>query len=170
MDTPLPVPVQEFNLLSSLNWRAQIDRCPNAAFLMQKVTIPSITLPPAGEPTPFTVIPQPGDHIQFDYLSLQFKVDEDLTNYLEIFNWITALGFPENFVQYAKVQNNLKSPVRVTSLSGKKNPRVEFIFNDAFPVYLGSLDFTYTDNDVQYVPCNVILAYTNFNVARVPGV
>jgi hypothetical protein len=157
---------QDHNYLSQLGWRAWIGKAPTVSYLMQKVSIPSITLPPAGQPNPLVVIPEVGDHIQFDYLSIQFKVDEDLTNYLELFNWITALGFPENSGQFAAIEKSQKDTISVHALSGKQNPRAEFIFNDAFPVYLGTLDFTSTLNTVDYVECNAIFAYTYFNVVK----
>ena len=41
-------------------------------------------------------IPRPGEVIEFEDLTLQFYVDEELKNYLEIQQWIRGLGFPDD--------------------------------------------------------------------------
>ena len=45
-------------------------------------------------------IPTPGDKIEFGDLSLRFLVDEDLSNYMEIQNWIRGLGYPEEVQEF----------------------------------------------------------------------
>jgi hypothetical protein len=45
-------------------------------------------------------IPVPGDQIQFEDLTLQFLVDENMENYLEIHNWIYSLGYPKSVDQF----------------------------------------------------------------------
>ena len=54
-------------------------------------------------PTPLINIPLPGEHMKFDELEIVFKVDDDLTNWLELFNWIIALGKPDSFNEYAQI-------------------------------------------------------------------
>ena len=40
------------------------------------------------------------DQIQFEDLTLQFLVDENMENYLEIHNWIYSLGYPKSVDQF----------------------------------------------------------------------
>ena len=54
-------------------------------------------------PTPLINIPLPGEHMKFDDLEIIFKVDDDLTNYIELFNWFIALGKPDSYSQYADI-------------------------------------------------------------------
>ena len=88
------------NYLSPVGYRFTLKRAPNVEFFVQRVRIPGLTLPVVERPTPFVKIPEPGDHLEFDTLSVTFKINEDLDNYLEIFDWMIALGKPEKFEQY----------------------------------------------------------------------
>ena len=58
-----------------------------------------------------TDIPRPGEKITFGDLTLSFLVDEDLSNYLEIQNWMRGIGFPEHLIK---------------SMTGKKTDRPDF--------------------------------------------
>ena len=89
------------NFLSPLNFKFQIKKAPHVNFFIQKVNIPSISIETNPSPNnPFVKTPIPGEHISYSDLSISFKVDEDLTNYMELHNWIKALGKPQNFEQF----------------------------------------------------------------------
>ena len=43
-----------------------------------------------------------GDTFTYDNLSISFIVDENLENYIELHEWLTAIGFPKNRNQFSK--------------------------------------------------------------------
>ena len=71
------------NFLSPISFKFMIKKAPHVNFFIQQVTVPRISLPSVETPNPFVSLPKPGDHIDFDTLSIKFKVDEDLQNYLK---------------------------------------------------------------------------------------
>lgn len=157
------------NFLNESNWRFVIKRSPNLNFTVQRLDLPGLRLDAVNTPNPFVTIPVPGDHVTFEHLSVTFKVDEDLNNYLEMLKWILALGFPTDFSEYRKIVNNptisgesLYSDISVTLLTSQRNPNIEFIFKDAFPVALNGVNLDVTNRDTQYPTCTALFAYTSF--------
>ncbi len=88
--------LQNRNYLSPGGFKFLLDRAPKVSFLCKTASIPEISIGVVERPTPFVRIPQEGN-IQYGTLSLDFLVDEDLNNYLEIHNWIRGMGVPEDF-------------------------------------------------------------------------
>ena len=62
--------------------------------------MPNLTLNTAEQITPLKDIPLLNDRLQYDTLTIQFLVDENLENYREIHGWLTGVGFPKNYTQF----------------------------------------------------------------------
>ena len=161
------------NFLSPLNFKFQLKRAPNLNFFVHKVNIPGLSIPKIDTPNPLVSIPYAGDHLQYDELELTFKVDENLQNYLEIHNWVRALGKPE-FEEYANLARNaiytgegLRSDIVLTVLTSQKNPNYEFVFKDAFPINISSAVFETTNENVDYIEASATFAYIKFDIIKV---
>ena len=162
------------NFLSPLGFKFQIKKAPHVNFFIQQVNIPSIFLQPVETGNPFVNIPFPGEHLKFGELKISFKVDEDLKNYLEIYNWIRALGKPENYDQYKTIQDKpivsgdgIYSDISLIVLSSSKMANYEIIFVDAYPVLINDLSFNSIDTDVSYVNASVTFKYTHFTISDI---
>ena len=159
------------NFLSPLNFKFVVKRLPHVTWFLQKVNIPGITLPPAKYANPFTNLPQPGDHIEWNKLQITFKVDEDLQNYMEIFNWIVGQGFPNNYGQFKSLAQGskleglgVKSELALSILNSAYSDNKVFIFSDAFPISVSDLFFGTTDVNVNYVTAEVTFVYAYFYI------
>lgn len=162
------------NFLSPLNFKFQIKKAPHVNFFIQKVNIPDIKLISPEYPNPFVNAPIPGEHLTYGILDITFKVDEDLQNYLEIHNWIKALGKPQNYEQYKTIQDKqpgtgdgIYSDISLMVLSSTKMANYEIVFMDAFPVNISSVVFNTTDNDVNYIEAAASFRYTLFDINKV---
>ena len=162
------------NYLSPLNYRFLIKKSPNVNFFVQKITVPGINAPSTGYPNPFVKIPVPGEHLEYQPLEITFKVDEDLADYREIHKWIKLLGKPKNFDEYAKINKvpletgeGKFSDITVMILTGNKRPNYEFLFVDAFPVYLSDMEFNTTDSDVNYISATARFLYTYYDINKI---
>lgn len=162
------------NLLSQLNFRFLLKRAPHVEFFIQKVNIPSISLKEVEVPNQFVKVPYPGDHIDYSNLDVTFKVDEDLNNYLEIHNWIRALGKPTEFTEYKEIAKNASytgmgvvSDIAITVMSNIKNYNYEINFIDAFPVNLSGIEFRTTDSDIKYIEATATFKYSYYNLVNV---
>jgi hypothetical protein len=162
------------NMLSPVGFNFNILRAPDLNFFVQSIVLPGINMTAFEQPTPFKVIPRPGDHITYSELSLTFKVNEDLSNYIAMFNWITGLGFPDEFEQYAELANKptysgeaLYSDGNIMILSSSMNPYVRIDIQDMFPVSLTDISLDTRDTAIEYIEATVSFRFKNYTFTRV---
>ena len=162
------------NFLSPLNFKFQIKKAPHINFFLQKVNLPSISISNVTTPSPFVVIPYAGEHINYEPVSISFKVDEDLNNYLEIHNWLKALGKPKDFDGYKEISkipsytgDGIVSDIGLTILASTKTPNYEVTYVDAFPISLSGLSFSTTDSDVNYIEATAVFKYSYYDIVKI---
>jgi hypothetical protein len=176
---------QNINPLLNNDFVLKIHRTPHVNYFIQSVSIPGITLPAMQMPTPHAVIPIEANRPIYDNLALTFTVDEFMINYMEIVNWIRALGKPQGFNDYTNrfgksrkpetapfVENKYKdkySDLSVFVVTSIKNPKVEFVFRDAWPVAISQIPFDTTQIDSSQLTATAFFAYTYFDIIRVDG-
>lgn len=164
------------NFLSPLGFRFSLKRSPKLNFFATDANIPSLDIGYADVPTPFKRSPFPGDKPQFGDFVLTFKVDENLTNYLEMYAWICKIGFPESFDQYASIKSaaigsgvGTTSDGTLTILNSSMAPTTEVQFTDMFPYSLSEVDFTTADDTINYVTARVAFKFTLMKVVSLLG-
>jgi hypothetical protein len=165
------------SLLNPNEFRFFLHRAPYLTFFVQTVFLPTISLGESGQSTPFTDIPVPGDHIDWNPLIVQFLVDEDLKGYQEMYNWMNGLGFPDTFEEYEELRHEdiratsdwsaLTSDISVFTNTGHRNANIEFTFQDAWPSKLTAPKLDTTNKDQPVVTCLATFAYTTFKVKSV---
>lgn len=159
------------NSLPSHNFKFVINRLPSVNYMMKTFRLPGVTLPSVSQPTPFIKLNIPGDHMDYENLYITFSVDENLKNYLEIYNWLNALGFPDDWDQYKKIKNqsiasgqSLSSDGTIHILSPHKTDNIQIQFFDLNPVSLSSIDLDIDQENIQYIRCTAQFSYTRFKI------
>ena len=163
-------------------FRFNIKDMPGVSFTCQSANLPDIQLGFATQPTPFIDIPTIGDKLNFGEFTIRFLISEDMSNYIEMYRWLIALGFPENYSQFQTFTQNRPSRFPfVTKTSGKEevlaysdgtltildstnNPKVNIIFKNMFPISLQALDFDIASSTVEYFTAIASFKYTIFEV------
>ncbi len=161
------------NFLSPLAFKFTLARAPTLNFFATAVNLPSVELGFTEIPTPFKMLPFAGDKLIYGDFQMTFKVDEDFSNYFEVYNWLKALGHPESFYDYSQLRG-AKSGNKETVLSdatlmifnSSYMPNVEIEFQDMFPTSLGDINFNTTDTDVNYVTNTVTFKYKIFKITK----
>ena len=174
--------IKNRNFLSPTGFKFIIDKAPKVSFFGNQVNIPQMTLGVAEQPTYLRNIPLPGDKIQFEDFSLRFLVDENLDNYIEIYNWIRALGFPESIDEikdWQKKDYDIAQPDKSTQsffsdatleiLTSSQNPNFKVKFQEMWPSALSALNFDATDEDISYLTADVTFKYTLYNITDLSG-
>ena len=175
--------IENRNFLSPTGFKFTLTRAPKVAFFCNQANIPDLTLGVAVQPTYLKDIDQPGDKIVFGDLSLQFMVDENLENYMEIHRWISGLGYPEKLEQFRELQKEAvinekyyaNSPAQIYSdgtlqvLTSSLIPNFLINFKDLFPYSLSTLPFDATQTDIQYFTADVNFKYTIYNITDLYG-
>ena len=157
------------NYLNVISFQTNFLRMPTVDYFCQRVGIPGISLSSLMQSTPFAGIPMEGDNLAFEDLSLEFIIDEDLKNYMEIYNWMQAIVFPDNFEQYdAEKDKELKSDVNVIIHTNKSNPNYNVTFKDVFPVALGGIGFDTSATSLEPIVVNAVFRYTGaFSIKKI---
>lgn len=164
------------NLLPPLGFKFIIKKLPNVEFWLQKANLPAFAIPNPIQPTPFVAIPHSGEHIEYQPLEVVFKVDEDMSNYIELHNWMRGLGFPQSFSEHKALSDagkavqgdGLFSDGSLIILTNLKNPNIDVTFRDCFPVSMGELTFETTADNVVHIDCRATFKYTLFDVTVLP--
>ncbi len=161
------------NFLQSTKFTLAFDRIPTVMYFCQEVNIPGISTFAAEQESPFVKIYRPGDKLEFETLRINFLLDEDLKAWLEIFKWMQALAFPENFEQYRNLNNLSRTSLfskkpqysdgTLNILSALNNLKVRINFVDLFPVSLSSIDFRSTDENTTTLSATAEFRYTYYN-------
>ena len=170
-------PIGNRNFLSPVGFKFSLKRSPGVAYFCNEANIPDMTLGIAEQPTYLRDIPTPGDKIEFGDLNLRFLVDEDLTNYMEIQNWIRGLGYPQSISEYhdlekkayikqgfGKKRADIYSDGTLQILSNNLVPKFQVIFNDLFPYSISTVTFDATDTDIEYFTAEVSFKYTIYRI------
>ena len=84
--SPWAKQISNRNYLSPVGFKFSITKIPKVDFFSNSAEIPGINLGVAMQPTYLKDIPVPGDKLTYDDFSLEFFVDENLENYLQVHN------------------------------------------------------------------------------------
>ena len=167
-------------------FKFQITKLPRVEFNSIQANIPGITLTELNQPTRLMPVRIPGNDMTFEDLSVTFIVDEDLTNYRSVHDWMAGLAQMDSDDKYRELitdggdrmplsqQANLQDAGRVTTatndgaifsdakmiiLSARNIPIVELTFEDTYPKSLSGLDYNQSATDVEYLTATVTLGY-----------
>jgi len=157
------------NMLSPVGFSFSIKRSPGMNFFVQRANIPGITTGSPEIPTPLKAIPVYGDHLVYEELQIGFKVNEDLSNYRELHDWLVAITFPDNFGQHQNIATaetftgeGIYSDGTLMILSSAMNPIIQVNFRDLIPISLSSLDFNTADTGIDYIEATASFKYTGY--------
>jgi hypothetical protein len=159
------------NGLQNNGFQFTINKLPEISYFSQTVILPDISLPAIEASTPYSKIYETGDTLEYSDFTVNFIVDEDLSNYLAIFNWMTGMGFPEFNGQYNKVIQgdplNESSDGALHILSSSNNVIKTIYFHDMKPTFLGGWEMNTTSTDVEYITCSATFRYHIFKFENV---
>ena len=175
---PLQNQIQNRNFLSPIGFKFTITKTPKVDFFSNSARIPEIVLGTALQATYLKDIDIPGDKLQYGDFALRFLVDEELTNYMAIHNWLTGLGFPETTEEFKDLTKDIdgaRDPAEAFSdgslhiLNSNYRNTAVVKFKDLFPTSLTSLEFEATDTDINYFTAEVTFKYTVYNILGSDG-
>jgi hypothetical protein len=161
------------NFLSGIGFQFNLEKLPGVSFYCQSANVPSQNLAVATQATRFNAIPEPGDEVNYDDLTIRFLVDEDLKNYMSIHNWIRYLGHPEgenDWNEYSdgeSYQEKQYSDGFIFILDSNFNRKFRIYFKDLFPVSLSGLNFDATYTDTEYFAVDATFKFTIFDIEEV---
>jgi|TARA_R100000005_G_C4901341_1_gene143368 hypothetical protein len=164
------------NFLSPIGFLFILDKAQKVSFLCQKAEIPTIELGQVDIPTRGLVsIPVEGN-MRYSDFTVEFIVDEDLENYMQLHNWMRALGTPQDLNE-RKIWKDKHaedpsedprfSDATLQVLNNNNIANFDVVFKDLFPVNLSTLSFDVTGNDNDYFTATATFRYTLYEIRNV---
>ena len=165
--------IQNRNFLSGVAFKFNLAKFPKVDFFSNSARIPELNLELTTQPSYLKNIDVPGERLTYGDFTLRFLVDENMENYISVYNWLTGLGFPETtkeFAELIKDKDGQRDPkeafcdgtLRILNSNYREVAKVSF--NDLFPISLTSLDFDATNTDVQYFTAEATFKYTVYKI------
>lgn len=180
---------EDLNYLRPNGFRFMIQSMPNTTYFCQSATIPTVTLGYATQNTPIVDIPFPGEKVTYGELTIRFMIQENMSNYIELYEWMANLGGVDNG-KYAIDLRTRKEAYRVSDvqvdataeerparrktdktdfsdatlliLGSDFEPVGSFLFQDCFPISLSGVDFDVSSGNVQYLQASATFKYRLF--------
>ena len=165
---------------------------PTTEWFVVRANIPSVVLGVADQYTPFVQVAMVGDHITYGDFNITFIVDENLKNYMEMYNWVKNIGFPFSHEQFNKLERpdyadrsggtnynpendtyskandrDLYTDIVLQIMTAKNNLVATCEIYEAFPTTLGAIEYSQQETDMTYATCEVGFAYSWFDVKPV---
>lgn len=142
------------NFLYPISFGFVLSKTPTTNYFIQRATIPGLTLGNIDVPTPRTVITEPGN-IQYDQFRVGMLVNEDLTAYLEIVNWMIEKGNPYTSATY----NSQKYDAKLVVMNSANRPIIDITFEDVFPTSITPIDLDIAITEPTPVIADVSFSY-----------
>ena len=164
------------NQLNIVSFEIAFSRLPTVEYFCQRVNIPAVILGDTFQPTPFLNTPVEGDTLTFEAVNVSFILDEDLQNYREMYDWMTALGFPREYGQFTELQDaktvsestSKYSDMSILLHTNKSNPNYIIKFTDVFPTSLSAVQFDTTASSLDPIVVDATFAFQGmFDIQKI---
>ena len=156
------------NYLQPTAFKLTIDRKKfgNLEYFAQTITHPSISITPAELPYKRLNLHMAGDKLTFNELTATIILDENLSAYIEMYDWMKRLVEEPNQTRLLQSANEFPTAVDITVsvLSSKNNQVKQIRYIDCIPTDLGDINFQATTQDVQYLTFPISFRFSYFEL------
>ena len=154
------------NPLYPTSYQVRLLRTPSVQYFCTKVNVPGISTGEIIQENYFSDIKHPNSKVVFGDFQMTFIVDEDMRNWLEVYDWIRQTANVEDFSRNSSIEEQ-KSDITLMVLSNSMNPRFEVLVKDCFPTELSDIEFDSGLTDLDPVTCSVTFAYTSYKITSI---
>jgi len=159
------------NYLQPTSYKLRIDRenYPNLEYFAQSVTHPGMIMNPVEVPyKQLSGIPLTGAKLTYNELSANLILDENLSSYDEMYNWMRRLLTQE---EIPAIKRNFKtkvvptySDIVVSILSSHNNKTKQIKYIDCIPIALGDITFESTATGTEFVTFAISFRFSYFDL------
>ena len=165
--SPLDRQPSNENFLYPTYFKFFMQRLPKMTYTVTKVNLPQFGSDAAVEQdNRFTKIKHTPNRVSFANLEVQFLVDEDMSNWLEIYDWIKSTSLVEDHVDFDDNIKDHYSDATLMITNSAMNPNVEVQFKSIFPISLTGIDFDSGVTDLTAVQCTATFVYDYYTVRK----
>ena len=176
--------IENRNFLSPIGFRFSISKMPGVDFFCQAASIPQISCDPVPVGSVVNKYYMPGDELGYEALYVKFLIDENMKNYYQVHDWMREIATPysshefkydrgtrpsqhdrygEKYGDLKMANNQWRCDCSLFILSSNYRPVAEFIFRDAWPVNLTTINFDAGVPDLNYFTAEATLRYNYYD-------
>ena len=159
------------NYLQPTSYKLTLDRenYPNLEYFAQSVTHPGMIMNPVEVPyKQLSGIPLTGAKLTYNELSANLILDENLSSYDEMYNWMRRLLTQE---EIPAIKRNFRtkvvptySDIVVSILSSHNNKTKQIKYIDCIPIALGDITFESTATGTEFVTFAISFRFSYFDL------
>ena len=168
-DTTITVTSEE-NLMKTNNYKVTFEGIDNVIYQCQGASLPSIqnsAIPVAGHINDIYV---PDSKIVYNPWTIEFMVDETLTNYFEISQWMYRNGFPQSTEQFREINHPEQRDAFLIITSNKLNSSRRIHMHNVFPTDLSELQLNERNTTTMPVLVNATFQIDYYTIEEVDDV
>ena len=156
------------NYLSPVGFRFQLGNFPDVNYFCQAANVPGVSIGGIDIGTPLRNIQIGGDEVSYEELTIRFIIDENMKNWISIYDWIIGIGVPteQSRRKHIKLKetDGLTADATLTVLTSNMNAQMHFRFLNCFPLNLSSIEFDSGATDVDYLTASVSFRYDVYTI------
>jgi len=155
---------EKTNYLQQPGFKFSLLRSPHLSYFCQSATIPGIQVQALERPTNIGMLPIPvAGHPEKDDFEITFLVNEDLSNWLEIYNWMRSITTFDDYDEYKDSNTHYSNAILMT-LNSAMNLNFEVEIKDLFPKSLSSIEMTASAGTINPIEATVTFGYTSYEI------
>ena len=155
------------NYLMNNSFKFSLERIPHVTYFCQRASIPTISFNTVEQSTPYGVrVYKSGTSYEYSDLEIGFIVDENMENWLEIYNWMNSLSNAEDDDGYIEVERHA-STAEIITLTSAYRPNIAINFKEVFPISLSSIDFDSTTSETEPVIASATFRYRSYSISDI---
>lgn len=155
---------KSINPMQLNEYKMVLHRTPHIVYFCQSINLPGIQSSPISQPSPFaTDIKRTPGKVTHDDLTVKFIVNEDMSNWLELYNWLRTITPIDTFSNQVQESQRF-SDISIIVMNSKSLGLLHFTYRDCFPLAISGLDLDSTVSDINPAIAGVTFGYSGFTV------
>lgn len=164
-------------------FRLEFTNLPRTTYTCQVANIPELNIGAATQQAPIRDIPLIGDKLEYGDLNVEFILNEDMSNYIEIYNWIlniagtdlvnmTTDDFRKALVGYPSTPNKpdlsrgLYADAQLYIINSSNRPVIKVNYLDVIPIAISVPTFDITNTNQDPMSARASFKYRIFNIEK----
>ena len=149
------------NFLQPTKYVLTFPEIPDTTYFCQKANIPGVQLGMAEQQTPNLDLYHSGTKMTYNTFDITFLVNESLTAWTTIYNWMVELSSME--ATYNKRKEDKKQAV-LTVMSNLNNEKIRIKFLNIFPISISDLEFDTSLSAEEHISSTASFRYDWFEI------
>ena len=152
--------------LQPISFQFSCPKTPTLNYFVQSVQIPGVESAAAFQPTALINSPLPGQDFTYQPLIVSFIIDENMNNWLEVYNWLISTKATDRFDRVVEPADQF-ADASILVMNNKMQAIRRIEFSRMFPTNLTEIQFDSANTDPGPILATATFAYTYYEVSEI---